>query len=452
MSTATGFVEFSRRTALRMEHWTPMSRTRLSRNRNFRLLWIGQMLSDTGSYAAMIAYPLLILALTHSAVLAGVVATVGSLVQFALRLPAGALADRWDRRRTIIISDSVRTLVMVLLATLVLTHHVTWWIVLVVALIDDAGSVVFSPAAAGLLPIIVAPDQLEGAWAGTEARGFASSLAGPALGGSLFALARSLPFVGDALSYAISVGTVSAIKGDFQPDTTIERKALHHEIIEGLRFVWRNALLRAVVIQGPLINFAFTGAIFTITLALRRHGTSPAEIGGLQAVIAVGGLLGAVVATRVAGKWSLSALVIGITTSAAVLFGVASVLIPSPLVALPIMVTLIASPTANASIFATMLRSSPSELVGRVNNTVLMAATGLAAFAPLTAGLLVQHESPHLAMGVFAVTIAIAAVLALALPGIRNAESMASSVTAITANADEITIAEDFLGPTSTIE
>jgi MFS family permease len=429
-----------------------MSRAQLSRNRNFRLLWIGQMLSDTGSYAAFIAYPLLILALTHSAVLAGVVATAGSLVQFALRLPAGALADRWDRRRTIIISDSVRTFVMVLLAILVLTHLVTWWIVLIVALIDDAGSVVFSPAAAGLLPIIVAPDELEAAWAGTEARGFASSLAGPALGGSLFALARSLPFVGDALSYAVSVGTVSAIKGDFQPDTTTERKALHHEIIEGLRFVWRSALLRAVVVQAPLINFAFTGAIFTITLELRRHGTSPAEIGGLQAIIAMGGLLGAVVATRVAGKWSLSTLVIGITVSAAVLFAVAALLIPSPLVALPIMVTLIASPAANASLFATMLRSSPSELVGRVNNTVLMAATGMAAFAPLSAGLLVQHESPHLAMGVFAATIAVAAVLALVLPGIRNAESTTNDIATTTEFSDEIIDSDDFLGPTSPVE
>ncbi|MGH3422559.1 MAG: MFS transporter, partial [Streptosporangiaceae bacterium] len=80
----------------------------LRRNEGFRMLWIGQLLSDTGSEAGLLAYPLLILAMTHSAVLAGVVGTVRETALICLQLPAGALADRLDRRLTMIACDTVR--------------------------------------------------------------------------------------------------------------------------------------------------------------------------------------------------------------------------------------------------------------------------------------------------------------------------------------------------------
>jgi hypothetical protein len=74
----------------------------LRRNAGFRMLWIGQLLSGTGSEIGLLAYPLLILALTHSAVLAGVVGTARAITVLCLQLPAGALADRFDRRLTMI--------------------------------------------------------------------------------------------------------------------------------------------------------------------------------------------------------------------------------------------------------------------------------------------------------------------------------------------------------------
>jgi MFS family permease len=132
----------------------------LRRNAGFRMLWVGQLLSDVGSQIGLLAYPLLILALTHSAVLAGVVGTTRATARLCLQLPAGALADRFDRR----------------------------------------------------------PDgQLEEAWAATEGRTYGASLAGPALGGVLFGLRRAVPFLADAVSYAASFGTVSRIRGRFRP-------------------------------------------------------------------------------------------------------------------------------------------------------------------------------------------------------------------------------------------
>jgi MFS family permease len=100
------------------------------------MLWIGQLLSDTGSQIGLLAYPLLILALTHSAVLAGVVGTVRSIVLLCLQLPAGALSDRLDRRLTMIICDVMRTVLLALLAILIVVQLASWPVVLIVCVVE----------------------------------------------------------------------------------------------------------------------------------------------------------------------------------------------------------------------------------------------------------------------------------------------------------------------------
>ena len=237
----------------------------------------------------------------------------------------------------------------------------------------------------------------------------------------LFGLGRAVPFLADAVSYGVSFGTVSRIRGRFRSEKAVERKALWREVADGLQFVWRVPILRAVVIQAPLVNFSFTGVIFTITLAMRQHGTSTVVIGLVQAAIAAGGLLGAVAAPRLQGRMRLGTLAAVISLAGAILFGTAALLIPSPLVAAPVAVTLMLAPAANAAIFAVMLRRTPEEMRGRITKTVIMVATALAAVAPLIAGLLVQHVSGAWATGTFAATMAVAAALCPILPGLRNA-------------------------------
>ncbi len=394
----------------------------LRRNRDFRMLWAGQLLSDTGTQVGGLAYPLLILALTHSAALAGVAGTARAVTLLCLQLPAGALADRFDRRLTMIACDTMRAVLLAGLGVLVVAHLAAWPAVMAVSVTEGGAGAIFTPAATAALPGIVPDGQLEQAWAATEARAYGASLVGPALGGVLFGLGRAVPFLVDAVSYAASFGTVSRIRGRFGPEPGAGRKALWREVADGLRLVWRAPALRAVVIQLPLVNFAFTGVIFTITLALRQHGTSATVIGLVQAAIAAGGLLGAVAAPRLQGRVRLATLAAAITVAGALLFGAAALLVPSPLVAAPVALALLLAPAANAALVAVVLRSAPGEMRGRVTNTVVMAATALAALAPLIAGLLVQHVSGAWAIGAFAATMAAAAGLCAVLPGLRLGE------------------------------
>src|SRR6185312_2918983 len=95
------------------ENPTPKQRpTSLWRNRDFVLLWSGQLISTAGTQVTSLALPLLILAITHSAAQAGIVAACGSLPRFLFALPAGALVDRWDRKRVMIVCDSVQVVAL----------------------------------------------------------------------------------------------------------------------------------------------------------------------------------------------------------------------------------------------------------------------------------------------------------------------------------------------------
>jgi len=395
----------------------------LRRNSGFQMLWIGQLLSDTGSEMGLIAYPLLILALTHSPVLAGVVGTARQITLICLQLPAGALSDRFDRRLTMIACDTLRAVLLAVLGILIILHLASWPVVLVVSLIEGAAGGLFDPSAAAALPAIVADEQLVDAWAATEGRTWAASLAGPALGGLLFGLGRAVPFLADAVSYTASFGTVSRIRGRFRPEQAPERKALWREVADGLRLAWQVPLLRAVMVRGPLVNFAFNGVLFTITVGLRQHGTSAPVIGLVVGAIMAGGVLGAPVAPLLQRHLSTYARSLAMTLGGTLLFAVAAVVIPSPLVALPVAIVVLLAPAGNAGLYAIMLRQVPGEMRGRVTSTVTMTAMALATLAPLLAGLLVEHVSTSWAIGAFAAAEAIATVLTLVMPGLKDVDS-----------------------------
>lgn len=395
----------------------PGALTTLRANRNFRLLWVGQVLSDLGTQIGTLAYPLLVLALTHSALIAGLVGTAASAAAFAVRLPAGALADRLDRRRTMIFCDAVRAIALAALAVLVATGAVAWPVVMVVAVVDRAGDTLFTPASLAALPLIVADEHLEAAWAVSEGRQYAANIVGPPLGGLLYGLGRAVPFLVDAVSYGISVFTTHRLEGRFGTSSdAASRRGLWAEAIDGLKLLWHDSLLRTVLIQAPLINFAFNGAIFTVILGLRRNGVSAVTIGGAEAVIMVGGLVGAVVAPAIRARVTVRQAILLLTAIGALAMLAAAAIMPSPAIALPLAIPLVLSPATNAALFSMVLRRAPPAMHGRVNNGLLQVATALAALAPFASGLVVEQASAAWAMGLFALALAIVLPIALLLP------------------------------------
>src|SRR5439155_3528632 len=153
-------------------------------------LQIGQLLSSVGTQSTAIAYPLLVLAVTHSAAKTGIVSFARTLSWALSALPAGLAADRWNRKRLMIAADGVRVLAVGSLAATILLHRFAFWWILVVAVVEGSGGALFSSGQAGALRAVVPVRQLPAAAGAQTGRQAAVQLGGPPLGGALFGLAR----------------------------------------------------------------------------------------------------------------------------------------------------------------------------------------------------------------------------------------------------------------------
>src|SRR5690349_3793074 len=118
----------------------------LSRNRDFVLLWVGEAVSTFGSQMSLVAYPLLVLGMTGSPAKAGVAAFVNRVPIFLFQLHAGALADRWSRKRVLVLTDLGRAAVVGSVAIALLIGVLSYLQVLVVAFLEGALPVLFRPA------------------------------------------------------------------------------------------------------------------------------------------------------------------------------------------------------------------------------------------------------------------------------------------------------------------
>src|SRR5688500_17691809 len=117
-----------------------MTAVPLRRNRDFMLLQIGQLLSNTGTQATAIAYPLLVLAVTGSAAKAGIVVFARMLPLALFALSAGLAADRWSRKRLMIVADGVRVIAVGSLAAVILLDGIVFCAIALVAFVEGSGA------------------------------------------------------------------------------------------------------------------------------------------------------------------------------------------------------------------------------------------------------------------------------------------------------------------------
>ncbi|WP_251096082.1 MFS transporter [Streptomyces sp. Caat 7-52] len=394
----------------------------LWRNRDFNLLWTGQCLSDLGGAMVDLALPLLVLQQTGSPARAGLVGTAGLVTALVCRLPAGVLADRFDRRRLMIACDLLRLAVYALLGWAVVTGTAGLPVILAVVVSGAAATAVFSTAEHASVRNLVRLDQLTSAVARNEARTYGVSLAGPPLGGLLFGIGRALPFLGNALSFLLSLVAVCRIRRPLQEarERTAAAPAAGASAAEGLRFLLGHPFLRALLVIAAPLNMAFTGMIFAMTLALRRAGVAPYLVGVAGTIFAVGGLLGAFAAPALQRRLRLPVLITLLCWVTAALMAVSALLSHSVLAAVPLAAAVFLGPTANAALFGHQAAVTPDHLQGRVVSGVLLAAGSAAALAPALAGALLARWSPGPAMLVFPLLVTAAALTATLSKGIRT--------------------------------
>jgi MFS family permease len=231
----------------------------------FRLVWLAVIVSSTGDGMFITAFPLLAATLTRDPVLIAGITVATRLPWLVFSMVTGAIADRMDRRRLMIGADAVRFVIVGALGLTIVADAANIWMLYICAFLLGTGETLHVNAAQAILPALVERDDLMQANARFGTAQIASTqFAGPPLGTLLFNATISLPFLADAASFAGSAALIRALPDvhAVEPPTT----RLRDDLLEGLRFLRHNAVVRRSTEILAVINFFYFAATSLLVL------------------------------------------------------------------------------------------------------------------------------------------------------------------------------------------
>jgi MFS family permease len=399
----------------------------LWRNLQFQTLWIGGATSTLGVAVADVAYPLAILAMTGSPGRAALFAALLSAGMLTFGLPAGQLADRYDRRTIVVAAESCRALVTGVVADGLIAGWLSLPVLLVAAVMLGAGQSVCGAARMPLVRSVVAPGQLTTALVQEEVRQSGAQLAGPPLAGALYAiraLAHAAPFLFTAGSFLVALLTAVLMKimpgGAREDQPLLAAQETRDEptgkpaggkdsggMLTGLRSIWSHPVLRAAMALLTLVNTVAAGVDLIIIVLLRDQHVQSGVIGLVLASAAVGSLAGA---PLVKVLHRLRPGVLLISEAALLVAGFFLLALPfGPWWAAGILfVSMLAVPAMRVLLDVLVLRQAPDQERGRVVAAV-MVLLGLGTPVGVgAAGLLLQYLSAPTTMLVLGAGLALA--------------------------------------------
>lgn len=349
--------------------------------------------SVTGDGAFQVAAPLLAVSLTRDPLAVSTVTAAFYLPWLIAGLPAGALADRWPRRRVMLAADLVRACLIGLLAVLVATGHAGLLLLVAVVLLTGIAGCFFDASSQAVIPTLVGRDKdmlakVNGRYWSIDTVG--RSLLGPSGGSLAFAAGRFLPFAGDALSFGASALFISRLPsmpaaGKPQPLLTAIR--------EGLAHLRGNPQLRQLAATMAAYNFAYNLAMATFVL----YATGPlhvadSEYGVLLALGALGGIGAGWYAARITRDLShRQTMVLATALQGVAWLGVVTVRAP---IAIAGFLGLIGAASTLISVAASSARAAltPDHLLGRVVSAFRLFGIGAAGLGALTGGLAARQS------------------------------------------------------------
>ena len=400
-----------------------MTAVPLWRNRDFMLLQAGHLLSSLGGQLTTLAFPLLVLAVTDSPAKVGVVTFVSFLPYPLFTVLAGVAADRWNRKWLMIGADMVGLVSVGALAAAIAFDRLEFWQIVVVAFVKSSAGTMLFAAQAGVLRAVVPTRQLPDAVSAEVARVAAVRLAGPPLGGVLFALGRAIPFVVDAISYACSTVALLLMRTPFQEVREVDTATLRAQIVEGFRFLWSHPFLRTCALLFGFGNFIFPGVLVVIVVVGKAQGLSSGEIGALTAVFGAALLVGSALSPlfrRVFAVRRILLLELWTWTGSALfviwpnVYVLAASTIPQALTI----------PSTDSVVVGYRTAMTPDRLIGRVNGAAANISLAVSPLGPLAAGLLLSAVSARATVAVFAAAGLVLALWGTLSPSIRKAPSL----------------------------
>lgn len=388
-------------------------RVPLRRNRDYRLLWTGNLVSSAGSATVLIALPLLVLALTGKPLQTGGVAAVETLPYIALSLPVGVVVDRYSRRTMLVAAGVTSMLASSVIPVAYYLHHLTVGLVYLVAVVVGAASAVDQIAQVAMLPALVGEDQIGTASGQSELIFTLTAIAGPPLAGLLLSGGHlAVPFIVDAASFGVLALAAALIRPDPRPRPQAGPGRWRDEALAGLRALLRYRPLRALSLITLTGDFLFSGITVLMTVLVRSRGASPAVIGTVFAIAAVGGLIGSVTATRFERALGLAPAVVLRGWATALMFPLLATGVPPIALGAVWGVMNVMIAFMNVTQMRLTIGLVPQDVLGRTQSVVTFASYAVLPAGAVFTGILLQYAGPRATVLVFTGILAVLAVYA----------------------------------------
>lgn len=391
------------------------------RHRDFRLLVSGTAVASAGYWALVVAQGWLVVELTDSKLLLGLMNACLSMPFLFIALPAGVIADRADRRRLMTLSRLSVTALMLLLAALTYAGLITLWLLALISLLAGCMFALDLPTRQSLAPELVEPHEVTNAVAINQLMFTGTTLIGPALGGTMLAWTGvGGAFLITAAGNLFLLYQVQRIRFPVRP-ARMGGRSVRREMAQGIGYVLRSPLLQPLIVLSA--TFAILGQpyqSFLPSLAKNVLEIGPARLGILYAAGGAGAIAGALLVASLGNFRRKGQLVLAMTA----LFGLmviavgASRLLPLTLVLLTI--TGLAGSITGTLNGAIMVTAAPGELRGRVMSINVL-VFGLSPLGSLMIGALADFTSLPIALAASGgCLIAVAALTAILRPGLRT--------------------------------
>ncbi len=366
------------------------------------LLWGGQVISTLGSSALSVVYPLLILAITDSVAAAGIASGLRALPYLIFSLPVGALIDRWDRKRVMILCDCGRALAALSVPVALWLDALTIGQIYVVAFVEGSLFVFFNIAEVAALPRLVPTHQLPQAAAQNEAAFGAAHIMGPSIGTLIYqSIGRSAAFLFDALSYVVSAASLLLIKTEFRAAKAEPARDLASEILDGLRWLWGKPLIRYMAFLTGGMNLVGAATPLIVIVLAKEMGASDIDIGLVFSIGGVGGIAGSLVGGQIQKRISFGRVIVAVCWALALLFPLYLVVPHFALLGVVYALIYMTGPIYNVVQFSYRLALIPDALQGRVNSTFRLLAFGFIPVGAAMGGFLLETIGTAVTVVVF---------------------------------------------------
>ena len=283
------------------------------RQRDFGLFWLSLLFSAVGSQISTVAVAWQVYEITNSPFQLGLTGLFRALPMMILSLPGGVLADRMDRRRLLIVTQSLAALLALALGLLTSTDQVRVWHIYAVTFLSGAVGIFDAPARTAMIPALVSAEQLASAYALNITWRQIATLAGPFAGGVVIgALGISIAYYIDALSFLAVIICLALMRRQVEPTRDPKESPLQ-SVRAGFNFIRENSVILGLMSMDTCVQFF--GAYRSMMPAFARDilGTGPAGLGALLGVPALGALAGSGIVLAAGNPRRKGRLIIGVT-------------------------------------------------------------------------------------------------------------------------------------------